>query len=426
MTSISKELIKQVFIEQRDNLLKKNFGIPRNVLKQVGQKLPLPHVIVIKGIRRSGKSTLLRQIIKQYYHDKDFYYINFEDERLRQIDPGLFSTLLEIQHEIFGDTKTFFIDEIQQCQGFEQFVRRLTDEGYKFIITGSNATLLSGEISSKLTGRHVDITVHPFSFSEFLKLQNIPLDAQDFYKSDTRAVLKRNFNDYLFTGGMPEYLIFQDNEIINRIYEDIILKDIAIRHGISFIKAMRELYQYILSNACKPFSYRTLTKITSIDSPVTIKNYLHYLEQSFLITIINKYDHSLKKQLINNKKIFVIDNAFIHKLSFSVTDNKGWLLENLVGIELAKNNELFYFSGKAECDFISKIKNKCQPVQVCYEISDDNRKRETDGLKEAMDFFNEKESMIITYDDEDEIKLDNRVIHIVPAWKWVLSGTENL
>ena len=416
---ISKEFLKQILVEQRHSILKKDPGIPRTILSRIHDKVSLPHIVVIKGIRRCGKSTLLRQIIKEYYHDTDFFYVNFEDERLVSFQSSSFSTILETQIELFGEQKVFLIDEIQQNAGFESYVRRLSDNGYKFYITGSNANLLSSEISTKLTGRHIDLTLHSFSFNEYLTLKGIKLSQEDIYLSQNRAILKREFDNFLLFGGMPEYLIYNDDEIIFRMYEDIILKDIAVRYGISLVKPMRELYHYLISNICRPFSYRTLTRLTEIDSAITIKNYIHYLELTYFIIQISKFDYSLKKQLINNKKVYVADNAFFKKVSFQYSDNKGWLLENLVATELSKSGELYYYNDKHTCDFILKSREGLGAVQVAYEFTAINRTREINGLTEALKYIRKKRGIIITLDNEEEITDNNCKISILPCWKWL-------
>ena len=297
----------------------------------------------------------------------------------------------------------------------------MSDQGYKFIITGSNAALLSSEISTKLTGRHVDLGLYPFSFEEYLRFKDISLQAEDVYLGSKRALIKRNFDEYLFGGGMPEFLVFQDDEIIFRVYEDIIYKDIAIRYGVSMVKPMRELYHYLVSNMCRPFSYRTLTRITEIDSPVTIKNYIHYLEQAYFILQINKFDFSLKKQLVNNKKAYVADNVFFQKLSSQYSGNKGWLLENLVAIELSKNGELYYYQDKVSCDFILKSDEGFSAYQAAFDMTGDKGKREIRGLIAALNYLELSSGTIITYDDEREIMEEGLTINIVPCWKWLLS-----
>lgn len=419
---ISKEILKQVLVEQREGFLRKDPGIERKALFEAGLKVRLPHVLVITGLRRCGKSTLLRQIAMKYYEDNDFYYLNFEDERMIGFAAEEFQMILETQMELFGIKKCFLIDEIQQNEGFEWYVRRLSEQGYKFIVTGSNARLLSSEISSKLTGRHTDIYLGPFSFNEYLQYHKVEFQPLDLYKGEKKAGLRKAFEQYLLNGSMPEFMIYGDDEILYRTFEDIILKDIAIRHGITLVRPMRELYHYLISNICRPFSYRTLTKVTGIESPVTIKNYIHYLEQTYFIREVPKFDFSLKKQLVNNKKVYVIDNAFFQKISFQFTSNKGWLLENLVANVLFREGEVYYHQGRYGCDFILKKQKVTEAYQVVYEINEENREREINGLIEAMEMMGLESGYMITADEEDEINESGKKISIVPCWKWLLEG----
>src|SRR3990167_4904776 len=183
---LSEAEIREILARQRENILNKKYGIERTVLREVESKIKLPHVVVLTGLRRSGKSTLLRQLIKKHYKDEDFYYINFEDERLFNFPASEFNKLYEVLISLFGAQKTFFIDEIQNVSGFETFVRRFYEEGFKFFITGSSAALLSRELGTKLTGRHVDIVVKPFSFLEFLKMKKCNVENDALYKTESK------------------------------------------------------------------------------------------------------------------------------------------------------------------------------------------------------------------------------------------------
>jgi len=418
---ITKELLKQVLTEQRLDLLKKETGIPREALEQVQKKIHLPHVHFITGVRRCGKSTLLRQIIKKYYHDEDFYYLNFEDERLLNFDPSTFNLVYETMVELFGQKKTFFIDEIQHVREFDSFVRRFYDNGFKFFVTGSNAGLLKEEISTRLTGRHVDTWLKPFSFREYLELKTGSAASINIYKTEDRAEIKRLFGDYLFKGGMPEFVIYDDAEILRRIYDDIIVKDIFVRKKVDNTIAAKELYLYLISNFGQRFSYNSLQDIVPFGSVNTIKKYIHFLEESFLVRVINKFDFSVRKQLANEKKLYVCDNGFIPLISTRVGIDRGWLLENLVLNNLEPDTEIFYYSGKKETDFVGMSGKKIVSlVQVTFELSSSNWARETAGLLEALNFFGLDEGLLLTYDQEEEKIIDSRKLYIKPVWKWLL------
>ncbi len=419
---ISKDQLKQALLEQREAILQKPFGVERAVLKPIEKKIMLPHVIVLTGLRRSGKSTLLRQLMKAYYWDTDFYYINFEDERLFDFQAKDFNMIYESLVDLFGKKKVFFIDEIQNVQHFENFVRRFYDEGFKFFITGSSAKLLSNEIGTKLTGRHIDIVVGPFSFKEYLISKDFKLDKESLFRTHTHIELKKHFKDYLLSGGMPEYVTYNDPEILTRVYEDIIIKDVAARYKIDNPKQLKELYQYLITTVSQRFSYNSLKKFIKINSANTIKKYIDYLEETYFINVINKFDYSLRKRIINDKKVYVIDNGFISKISIKFTNDNGWLLENLVYATLKSKGDVFYYSDKYECDFIVIDKNKVsEAIQVSWDLAVTNKEREVKGVLEAMKKFKLKDGLILTNDQDEEIKVDNKMVIIMPVWKWLLN-----
>ncbi|MDZ4203461.1 MAG: ATP-binding protein [Bacteroidales bacterium] len=418
---MEKERLKQIILEQRQDFLNKKTGVEREKLSEAGKYLKLPHVYVISGIRRCGKSTLMRQIAEKYYPEENYFFLNFEDERLFNFDAGLFNDLLEIQIELFGNHKTFFIDEIQTISNFELFIRRLSDSGYKFIISGSNAELLSGELATKLTGRHVATRLQPFSFKEFLLFYNITYTLQDLYLTENRAILSGEFERYSSEGGMPEYVTYKTGEILTRMYEDILIKDIMVRNGISNIVPLRELSRYLISNFGRRYSYNSLQKATGLGSANTAKSYCSFLEQSYLINSIYKYDHSLKKQFVNDKKSYVADHAIIKAISTMLTKDTGRIIENIVANDLIADNMLYYYSGRKECDFVAVDANRnVQLFQVCEYLDTETLKRETEGLIEGMNYFKLSKGIILSQHQEDEFTTDGKTIQITPVWKWLL------
>ncbi|MCL2287822.1 MAG: ATP-binding protein [Candidatus Bathyarchaeota archaeon] len=427
--------LKEILIRQRDNLLKKNYGVERDVLKGIKQKLSLPHVVVITGLRRSGKSTLLRQIIKKYYHDENFYYINFEDERLLGFKANEFNRLYEISVGLFGECRTFFLDEVQNVAHFETFIRRFYEEGFKFIVTGSSAELFSREIGTKLTGRRVDITLGTFSFPEFLSLKGVVLTKDFYLRVEVRAEIKKHFEDYLYSGGMPEYLIYGgDQELLNKVYNDLVMKDIVARYRVEDSLSLRELYLFLISNVSNRFSFHSLKKFVDVKSVNTIKKFISYLEQTYFAVVINRFDYSFKRQVLNDKKFYLTDTGFFEILSRTFSKDKGKLLENLVFTNLNREyvdagasvggGEIAYFVGYGrECDFVVSSNRQVFGVfQVCYDFNELNRERELEGLLVAMKEFNLKQGFLLTMAQEEEIKVHDSegCVFVVPVWKWLL------
>ncbi len=418
---LSKEQLKQIVMEQRSAILAKDPGVEREALKTLGKKMRLPHVIVLSGLRRCGKSTLMRQAMRAHCADRDFYYLTFEDERLLDFDAARFNDIYEALVELFGEKRTFFIDEIQNVDRFEAFVRRFSDAGFKFIISGSNAKVLSRELGTKLTGRHVDIVVRPFSFREFLLLRRFSFEQGMLYRAEGRAAIKRLFGEHLVEGGMPEYLLHGDPELLTRTYEDIVIKDIAVRHRIGDVSQLRNLYRYLITNMANRFSFNSLKKALQFGSVNTVKAYISHIEEAYLVKVICRFEHSLKRQMAADKKLYVADNAFVPLLSTKTTRDRGRMLENLVFNSLAGAYDVFTYRRTKECDFVAVKGNAVRSaIQVCWELTETNRERELGGLAECMADLRVKEGLVLTYDQEEEITLAGKNIRVKPVWKWLL------
>lgn len=421
---MDKLLLKEIILEQARKIKRIEEGILREKLKEIKNYLKLPHTVVIAGIRRCGKSTLLSQVINNYYKD-NYYYFNFEDERLIDFSPKDFSILHELMLELFGKRKTFFLDEIQNVAGWENFIRRMQDTGFKFFVTGSNASLLSKELGTKLTGRHINIKLYPFSFREFLLLKGKKITKRDLLETGKRADFKKNFNEYMEKGGMPEYLKYEKEEILKNIYEDILYRDIAVRYELKEIKALRELTLYLLSNVANQITFNKIKNLLKLGSVNTVKSYIDYLENSFLVFTANLFSYSLKKQLIAPKKVYCIDNGLINNIAFKFSKDKGRFLENIVFLELKReNNEIYYYKTKnnLEVDFLIKRGSKAEELcQVSWSLANqETKEREIKSLSAAMEELKIKKSMILTYDEEEELKIKGKMIIIKPVYKWLL------
>lgn len=411
---VQDHVLEQVIIDQRLSFDKRNAGTKRHV--DFSDILNSERIVVITGIRRSGKSTLLRQIAG---HLDEFHYINFDDERLFGFNLDDFQKLMLLFHKI-GTSKTLLIDEIQNVKHWERFLRRVFDEGYKIIVTGSNAKLLSSELATHLTGRHKRVELFPFSFQEYLDYSMV--NYKVLSSTNTAQILKA-FDEYLQKGGFPEYAKNLDIEDLQNTYNDIIYKDLIVRFAIKNAKAFKTLAHYLYSNFTKEISYNSLKSMTGIGNANTIKDYIDYLEQSYLLFECYKYDFSLKQQTVYNKKIYVVDNGLRNAVSFRFSTEFGQQLENLVYVELKRRHKDVYFyktKDNYETDFI--IPNaQYSLIQVSYTMQNpETAKREHRALIHAMTELGVSESLIITYNEEEIIDVSGKKIHVLPAYKWLI------
>jgi len=401
---ILKDTLKGIVRSQREEISNFDYGIERENVAKIEPNVSF--AVIISGVRRCGKSTLLRQLIKKL---NGFYYFNFEDPKAINFEVGDFQKLNEVFKEEYGSHYYYFFDEIQNVHQWELFVRAMLDKDKKIVITGSNASLLSKELGTRLTGRHLRYELFPFSYREFLNFTN-------------KKPNINSFQHYFIKGGFPEYLKFNNAQILQELLNDILVRDIAVRYNIRSIKTLKEMALYLITNIGKEFSYNLLKRTFDLGSTNTVIDFVSYFEDSYLLFTIQKFDYSLKKQLVNPKKIYSIDNGLSNANSTSFSGDKGRMLENIVFINLRKKyKEIFYFQEKNECDFVVKQgTNIRNAIQVCYDLNEDNKKREINGILGAMKKFKLKEGLILTYDQEDKIKTDNSKIIIMPVWKWLM------
>jgi uncharacterized protein len=389
--------IAEVADAQAQNFLNKNVGWKRELLPQL--KFPTNFALIITGIRRCGKSTLLLQLLKEKFNNA--FYLHFEDPRLAGFENDDFNRL---SNEIVKrKPQVLFFDEIQMLENWELFVRQKLDEGYKVIITGSNATLLSKELGTKLTGRHLSVELFPFSYTEFLGLRKL----KDSEKSVT---------EYLRKGGFPEYLKTENGFILNQLLEDILYRDIAVRYAVRDVKSLKQLAVYLLSNIAKPVSASNLIKLFTIKSVSALLDYFSFLENAYIVQFLPLFSYSLKKQIRNPKKVYSIDLGLFTENSIVFSDENGRRIENAVYLHLrTKCKELYYFQEKKECDFVVFEKGKPKElIQVCYDLTAANLERETSGLYAAMDYFKMPSGKIVTLNQKDKFNKDGKKIEVVP------------
>ena len=395
---LQSELV-EVINQQNERLVKSEKGLIRNLLSLLPDNLQ-NHALIISGIRRSGKSTLLKQHIS--LNEQGFFFLNFDTPKLYNFELTDFA-ILDIIIKQAGVQNLYF-DEIQGVEGWELYVRQKLDEGYCIVITGSNASLLSKELGTKLTGRHIAKEFFPFSFLEFCSFYNIPIDHDSFEQYSTK-------------GGFPEFLKTLNNDILSTLIDDILYRDIAVRHNIRDIKSLKRLLLFLVANIGNLISATKLTQSIGIKSTATVLDYFSYFEQSYLVQFMPKFAWSYKVQIVNPRKVYFIDTGLLAAITPAFSKDEGRKLENIVFWELRRKScELFYYNenGK-ECDFVVCYKNQPHElIQVCYNLKNENISREKEGLIDAMNFFGINKGTIITFDQEDKITAKGKLIQVVP------------
>lgn len=395
---IQTNFLQEIIRQQKEILSKKEAGMLRDSL------CTLPDVdnyaLIVSGVRRCGKSTLLHQLLKKKHTEA--LYINFDDPRLYDFEISDFSKLDGIITDT--DHKVLMFDEIQIIKGWERYIRQKLDEGFKVFVTGSNASLLSKELGTSLTGRHITTELFPFSYDEFCRFKDL--------EKNPISVRK-----YMQLGGFPEYLKSPIEQILAGLLDDILIRDIAIRYGIKDIRGLKRLTIYLLSNIGNLTSANKLREPSGIASPTTILEYISHLEQSYLVSLVPMFDYSLKKQTVNPKKIYAIDLGLVAANISATKGNEGHKLENMVYNALrSRYKEIYYHKGNTECDFIVIDKGTVtQAIQVCLELNADNQKRELAGLQDAMKAYHLSEGIIVTLDQKDIFYVDEGTIKVIPA-----------
>jgi predicted AAA+ superfamily ATPase len=368
------------------------------------------HIEIFSGVRRCGKSTLLKQMMTGLH--EPYAWFSFEDARIHGFSVEDFPKLDEV---IGDDCKVYFFDEIQNVPSWEVYVRALHDSGKKVYITGSNASLLSKELGTRLTGRHLIHKLYPFSYTEYLRIR------QEVSGYST-------FSEYLMKGGFPEFLDTANPEVLQELVKDIVYRDVAIRYSIRNTDILTDIVMYLLSNIGKEFTYNSLRKAFAMGSAATVSDYLSWLEDSYLFFYLARFNWSAKNQKINPRKVYAIDNGLVHSNSLSFSSDSGRLLENVTFLHLLQQKmRLYYFREERECDFVVFDRNKCiLLLQVCEHLTSDNQKRELEGLSEAMSFFKKDVGYILTLHQEDKLTVGSGHVYVIPAYRFFSSDISGL
>lgn len=421
-TKITQNLLSLALKEQLEAFEGRELGVERETLSSLKDLMAAPQVVVVTGLRRVGKSTLLKQIAEKYLKD-NYYFVNFEDERLINFQVKDFDLLHETLISLFGEKKAFLFDEIQNVPQWERFVRRLHDQGYKFIVTGSNASLLSQELGTRLTGRSIRVELFPFSFREFLALKQVELPNLEVLTTKQKGNLLKLTNDYLASGGIPDALKYPELPIHKTLYDDVLFRDIATRYGIDNVKSLQELSFYLISNTSSLISFNKLKDLLKLGSVNTVKSYVSYLENSWLFFVVNKYAYSVKEQQIAAKKLYCVDTGLAQSVGFSFSENKGKLMENLVFLTLRRKYQTVYYYKTAqdlEVDFF--VPSEQMLVQVAQKFDlQETREREQKALAVAKSELKKATRLILVSEGEkQEMEYEGTKIQVVPLYEWLL------
>ncbi|WP_068541806.1 ATP-binding protein [Thermodesulfatator autotrophicus] len=416
--------VKQIIIsqkEERDILLTRDY-IPRESLTSARNSLKNDLIKVIVGPRRAGKSVFALQMLKDF----NFAYLNFDDERLLAIRD--YDEILKALKEVYGEAPYLLLDEIQNLEAWELWVSRLQRRGFKVVITGSNSRLLSRELATHLTGRYQSFSLYPFSFREFLTARNFNFDLS-MHSRETLGTLLNYLHNYLEIGGYPEVVLgkVDPRGYLRTLVDSVLFKDIVRRYNLRFAKKLSDLALYLLSNASGRFSYTKLKNILSFRSVHTVENYVKYLEEAFVIFVVERFSPKLKERFKSPRKVYAYDTGVVATFKSRLAADYRILMENLVAIELLRRGkEFFYFQAKdgREVDFVMKEGlDSYQLIQVSYDLSDEiTRKREFSALIKASRELGVKDLWILSWEDEGKTTYKGLQILVYPLWKWLLQG----
>lgn len=416
---MEKDIIKQIILRQQE-LISRISLLPR--------RLPMERNAnyVFVGIRRAGKTYMLYQYIQQLVQEgkhslEEVLFINFEDERITDIKKEELHLIVECYREMFSHTPIIFLDEIQNVDGWEHFARRLADEKFRVLITGSNAHMLSREIASTLGGRYLMQEVFPFSFPEYLQYHQITLNAY-WYLAPVRADVVRLFEDYFYNGGLPESFGYTDKRsYLTSLYQKILYSDIVMRNNVRNEQSLRLLVHKLADSVLQPTAIKRLQNILQGDgskiSRETVSAYLSYLHDAYLTFSLSNFNDSIP-QREGTKKTYFYDNGILNLFLFQPETK---LLENIVAIRLYKQygDTLYYYNKQIEVDFI--VPDVRLAVQVCYSLRDSQtRTREVNALVSLSRFMKIDTALIITKDQEETIEQEGINIQVIPVWKWLV------
>lgn len=423
MFNMMKEIIQKQK-KEREEMAKLPY-IPREASFEAEKFINQDLVKVITGPRRAGKSFFALHLLA----NQKFAYVNFDHEYFLKIND--YDLILKELFSVYGDFKILFFDEIQNLPGWELFVNRLQRGGYNLVITGSNAKLLSKELATSLTGRHIPIEIFPFSFKEFLSAKNFSFKNEEIILPEIQGKILNYLNLFLETGGFPEIAVkgVEPSIYLNTLMDALLFKDVVKRYKLRFAQKISDIETYLIANASSEFSYRKIAKSLEFNSIATLEKYIGYLEEAYLIYVLTRYSHKTKEILKSPKKAYLVDNGYISAKTMRSYSNNGRLLENFIFSELLKkgykpNENLFYYKtrNQKEIDFVVKKGYSIEKlVQVAYKVDGISAfEREIKALAETSEELKCENLFVFTWDYKDEKEFKGHKIKFIPAWEWAL------
>lgn len=381
---------------------------------------------VVTGVRRSGKSTLCLNVLRD--SGKSFGYVNFDDERLANLTGSDLDDVLTAAYKVYGQFTHLFLDEPQNIPEWSLFVNRLLRGGMHVLVTGSNSNLLSGELGTHMTGRYVEIRLLPFSFREYCALKKVDSTSMALR---ARALRSAAFDDYLREGAFPEVAQGESpRSYVRTLIENIRTKDVERRYKIRYRLALKKLMDYVLNVVPMTPDFDELARLCGFSSRHTAENYVEYMERSFLINRVSKYSSKPRIRMVG-EKLYAVDVSFMSERDNALQgENLGWRMETVVALELLRRmrplfKDVYYYADSGhECDFVVCDRRKVESlIQVTYDMSTPKtRKREIGGAVAAAKVTGLKEATIITYSELDDIVDSSGVtVHLVPVADWLVS-----
>lgn len=424
---IDKSLLKEIIISNEEFILKN----VKRIINREGIYFPetLNKTVVLYGVRRSGKTFILFNLFRRFRDP--CLYVDFEDERLSGFEfkdfERLKETFLELKPHLIGKELVFLLDEVQNIERWERFCRRAVErENIKVFACGSSSKIMPFEIHTELRGRVWSIELLPFSFREYLSAKDIDTNDTNIIYGHKKPLIRKCFSEYMKWGGFPEVSFldseFEKTKLLKEYLGAMFFRDLVERYEITNIPLVEALTDKLFSSFSMKISLTSFYKQYKDKFPFSkdlLFRYYKYFLQSMLVFEVKKFSESTYKRMRNPAKVYLVDIGLCKRIS---SDDAGRLLENIVFLELKRKGfEVFYFEEKRECDYIAKTENnKLLPIQVSFELTEENSEREIGGLIEACSRLNLKEGIILTYDEEKEANINGINVKVLPAWKWLI------